>query len=78
MSRASDSGAFAALIIGDDELSQQRVQFKNLRTGEQSLLTFEETLEPLMELTADRAWAAVTAEVSELQGMPRLPEIKQE
>ncbi len=38
MSRANESGALAALIIGEDEISSGKVQFKTLATGEQKLL----------------------------------------
>lgn len=74
MSRAGESGAFAALLIGDEELAQRRVQFKNLQTGEQRLLSIEETYEPLMEFTADRAWGEIVREVPEFEGLSREPE----
>ncbi len=41
MSRASDSGAAFAVILGDDELARGEAQLKNLATGEQRLVGFD-------------------------------------
>ena len=42
LSRANDAGAAYALIIGDAELDSGEVQMKNLATGEQHSVPFEE------------------------------------
>jgi histidyl-tRNA synthetase len=42
MTRAADSGAHYALIVGDSEVASSRYGLKNLATGEQESLTFEE------------------------------------
>ena len=47
LSRANDSGAAYALIIGDDELDSGEVQLKNLATGEQRKLGFDKIAEAL-------------------------------
>jgi histidyl-tRNA synthetase len=41
LSRASDSGAAYALIIGDDELDRGEAQLKNLTTGEQRSVSLD-------------------------------------
>ena len=41
MSKASDSGAAYALIIGDDELDRGEAQLKNLETGEQRAVSLD-------------------------------------
>jgi histidyl-tRNA synthetase len=41
LSRANDSGAAYALIIGDDELDRGEAQLKNLRTGEQRAVSLD-------------------------------------
>ena len=42
LSRASESGATFAIILGDDELDRGEVQLKNLASGEQSLIPLSE------------------------------------
>ena len=71
MGRAGESGAFAALIIGDEEVEQQKVQFKNLATGEQRLLGVQETLEPLMELSSDRSFPEIAEAFAEVAALAR-------
>jgi histidyl-tRNA synthetase len=41
LSRANDSGAAYALIIGDDELDRGEAQLKNLQTGEQRAVSLD-------------------------------------
>jgi histidyl-tRNA synthetase len=41
MSKASESGAAYALIIGDDELDRGEAQLKNLETGEQRAVSLD-------------------------------------
>ena len=81
MSRAADSGALAALIIGDDELSKKQVQFKDLATGEQRLLGVDEIFEPLMDLSSDREFPELRKSFSDLaaafQGLERLEPSKE-
>ncbi|MEL6874168.1 MAG: histidine--tRNA ligase [Pseudomonadota bacterium] len=50
MTRASQAGALAAIIIGEDELASGKVQFKNLATGEQSALDVSEVVETMWDL----------------------------
>jgi histidyl-tRNA synthetase len=66
MSRASEAGALAALIIGEEEVAQGNVQFKDLQSGEQRPLKPDEVTEPLMELSAERAMANLEIEVADL------------
>jgi histidyl-tRNA synthetase len=47
LSRANDSGAAFALIIGDVELDNGEVQVKTLATGEQRSVAFEQIVEAL-------------------------------
>jgi histidyl-tRNA synthetase len=47
LSRANDSGAGYALIIGDVELDSGEVQLKNLETGEQHSIAFDQIAEAL-------------------------------
>lgn len=47
LSYANDIGASYALIIGEDEIKQDKVSLKNLKTGKQELLEFREALEIL-------------------------------
>jgi histidyl-tRNA synthetase len=42
LSRANDAGAAFALIIGDDELDRGEAQLKNLTTGEQRSIAFDQ------------------------------------
>jgi len=48
LSRANDSGAAYALIIGDVELDSGEVQLKNLATGEQRTIGFDAVAEALL------------------------------
>ena len=66
MSRASESGALAALIIGDEELAERRVQFKNLATGEQQSLAFDDLHDPLMDLRTARDEPELTKAFADL------------
>lgn len=50
MTRASQAGALAAVIIGEDELASGKVQFKNLASGEQSALEISEVVEKMWDL----------------------------
>jgi histidyl-tRNA synthetase len=76
MSRAAESGALAALIIGDDELSKKQVQFKDMATGEQRLLSVDDVFEPLMDLSSDREFPELRKSFSDLsaafEGLERL------
>lgn len=45
--RASDMGASYALVIGDDEVKQNKVAVKNLKSGEQVVMTLENVFEML-------------------------------
>ena len=47
LSRANDSGASYALIIGDVELDSGEVQLKNLTSGEQRAIAFDQIAETL-------------------------------
>jgi histidyl-tRNA synthetase len=47
MTRAADSGAHYALIVGDSEVASSRYGLKNLATGEQESLAFEEIVAKL-------------------------------
>jgi histidyl-tRNA synthetase len=47
MTQAAESGAHFALIIGEDEVEQNRYGLKNLATGEQESLTLEEIISHL-------------------------------
>ena len=47
LSRANDSGASYALIIGDVELDSGEVQLKNLTSGEQRAVAFDQVAETL-------------------------------
>jgi histidyl-tRNA synthetase len=47
LSRANDSGAAFALIIGDNELDSGEVQVKRLSTGEQHSVAFDAIAEAL-------------------------------
>ncbi len=49
MRQADGSGATFAVIIGDDELVQQAVSVKNLKTSEQQLVTIDRVVEFLCE-----------------------------
>jgi histidyl-tRNA synthetase len=49
LSRANDAGAGYALIIGDVELDSGEVQVKNLRTGEQRAVAFDQIAEALLK-----------------------------
>jgi histidyl-tRNA synthetase len=48
LSRANDSGASFALIIGDDELERGEAQLKNLGTGEQLSVRLDCVAEALL------------------------------
>jgi histidyl-tRNA synthetase len=47
MSRANDTGAAYAVIIGDNEIDRGEVQLKELSTGEQTSVAFERVVEAL-------------------------------
>jgi histidyl-tRNA synthetase len=47
MSKANDSGATYALIIGDDELDRGEVQLKNLAAGEQRPVSLDQLVEAI-------------------------------
>lgn len=49
MRQADGSGATFALIIGDDELAQNKVSVKNLKTSEQQMVAFDQVVEFLCE-----------------------------
>ena len=66
MSRANEAGALAAVIIGEDEVADGTVQFKDLQSGHQRVVKPDEVLEPLMELTTARDMAGLDAEVADL------------
>jgi len=51
MKKADASGALYAVIIGEDELTQQQAQIKDLRrTGEQVKVTFDDLLDKVIDL----------------------------
>jgi hypothetical protein len=50
MGRANESGAFFALIIGDEEVQAGTVAAKNLRTGEQLPISVDGLAEELKEV----------------------------
>ncbi len=66
MARANEAGAAAALVIGDDEIAEGTVQFKDMQSGAQSELSREGILEPLMELTTARDMAFLDDEIASL------------
>ncbi|MEM7780262.1 MAG: histidine--tRNA ligase [Pseudomonadota bacterium] len=51
--RADQAGAHAAIIIGDDELTSGLLQFKDLKTGEQTGLSISEIIEKAWDLRFD-------------------------
>ncbi|WP_082701033.1 histidine--tRNA ligase [Erythrobacter sp. YT30] len=59
MTRANDAGAFFALILGDDEIASRKVAVKNLRTGDQSLCSFDDVAVVLSEAVEGEEMARV-------------------
>jgi histidyl-tRNA synthetase len=49
MRQADGSGATFALIIGDDELAEQKVSVKNLKSSEQQMIAADSVVEFLCE-----------------------------
>jgi histidyl-tRNA synthetase len=49
MRQADGSGATFALIIGDDEIAQNQVSVKNLKSSDQQLVAFDKVVEFLCE-----------------------------
>jgi histidyl-tRNA synthetase len=47
LSRASDAGAAFAVILGDAELDSGEVQLKDLATGDQRNIAFDQVIEAL-------------------------------
>ena len=52
--RADKSGAYAAILIGDDELASGKVQFKNLANAEQSELSLNDAMNRAWDLRIER------------------------
>ena len=50
MKQANRCGADYALIIGGNELAEQSVMLKDLTTGEQRLVRFDELIEEVKKL----------------------------
>ncbi|WP_267435973.1 histidine--tRNA ligase [Sphingomonas sp. GM_Shp_1] len=50
MAKANDQGARYALILGDDELANGRVQVKALKTGEQATVSLDAAAQSLFDL----------------------------
>ncbi len=48
--RADQAGAKAAIVIGEEEIASGKVQFKDLKTGEQTELTVGEAIEKARDL----------------------------
>lgn len=50
MAKANQVGAKAAIIIGEDEIASGKVQFKDLKTGEQNSLDVNQVIEKMWDL----------------------------
>ena len=53
MERANKAGAWAAIIIGEKEAAAGHATFKNLETGEQKTMPFDQVMQQLMESDPD-------------------------
>ena len=69
MDRANKSGAWAAIIIGEQEAAKGEAVFKDLGTGEQSTMRFDLVMQKLME--ADPALGGFAGEMADLLGLDR-------
>ena len=69
MERANKAGAWAAIIIGEKEAAAGRATFKNLETGEQKTMPFDQVMQQLME--SDPDLGDLAGELASLLGFER-------
>ena len=75
--RADQSGAKAAIIIGEDEMAAGLLQFKDLTTGEQQGLSLEDIIEKGWDLRFDEDLDALGDAIDKLEEeVQALPEAK--
>ncbi|MBW0143834.1 histidine--tRNA ligase [Sphingomicrobium clamense] len=67
MGRADEAGARAAIVIGDDEIANGVVQYKDLATGEQTAMKLEEVVAPLTEILGREAMEDIEAMMGDQQ-----------
>jgi histidyl-tRNA synthetase len=65
--RADQAGAKAAIVIGEDEIASGLLQFKDLKTGEQSALNINEIIEKSWDLRFDDDLNALGETIDELE-----------
>ncbi len=65
--RADKSGAYAAILIGDDELASGKVQFKNLANAEQSELSLNEAMDQAWDLRIERDMDEMDSELDSIE-----------
>lgn len=65
--RADQAGAKAAIIIGEAELASGKVQFKDLKSGEQTEVDIDEVIEKTWALRFDEDLDQIGDQISELE-----------
>ncbi len=67
MAKANQVGAKAAIIIGDDEIASGKVQFKDLKTGEQTALDISQVIEKMWDLRFSEDLDSLGSDIESLE-----------
>ncbi|GAB5487427.1 MAG: histidine--tRNA ligase [Parasphingorhabdus sp.] len=67
MAKANQVGAKAAIIIGEDEIASGKVQFKDLKTGEQTGLDISQVIEKMWDLRFSEDLDSLGSDIESLE-----------